>query len=354
MRHLTSAFRIGQTRLASDKTGSTKFSLRKLNSTCLVGTFCLFVFFNTGCLKSIEPTEKVEIFGKRGIGDGRFQKPRAIAIKDDELFVVDMTARIQVHNTKGEFVRSWRTPAWKSGKPCGLSFSQDGLLMVADTHYYRVLFYTSEGDLVEERTIGGETGRGPGEFCFVTDAIQDSQGNYYVAEYGDYDRIQKFDSEGNYLFEWGGHGSELGQFLRPQGITIDENDFLWVADACNHRIQVFDATGDSPEIVKVWGENGFNVGQLRYPYDLWLDGEDHLYIAEFGNNRIQKFTRDGESLGTWGGPGKEPGQLFQPWALCVDQRGFIHVLDTYNHRVQSFNWDEQVIILPATKLETSP
>ncbi len=298
----------------------------------------------SGCQDSVPPSDSVVVYGRRGLGDARFQKPRAIAIDDeDQIYIVDMTARIQVHQVGGEFQRSWRTPEFKDGKPCGLSFSNDGLIMVADTHYYRVLFFTKTGELVESRTIGGVNGRGPGEFGFVTDVVQDTQGNYYVAEYGDYDRIQKFDAAGKFLFEWGGHGSEPGDFLRPQGITIDERDFIWVADASNHRIQVFDATGDSAIFIQSWGTPGSEVGQLRYPYDLWLDGKGHIYVSEFGNNRIQKFTLDGKSLGTWGGPGREPGQLHQPWGMCIDSRGMIHVLDSYNHRVQSFFWNEQPI-----------
>ena len=306
----------------------------------LTGALAVF----SGCQDVVPTSKDVVIYGKRGLGDGRFQKPRAVAIDEkNQIFTVDMTARIQVHTADGEFLRSWRTPAFKNGKPCGLSFSNDGLLMVADTHYYRVLFFSKEGELVESRTIGGTNGRNPGEFGFVTDVVQDSQGNYYVSEYGDYDRIQKFDSDGNFLFQWGGHGEAPGEFLRPQCITLDEQDRIWVADASNHRIQVFDATGTEAKLVKIWGEMGTGLGQLRYPYDLWLDGKGHLYVSEFGNNRIQKFTLEGKSLGTWGGPGREPGQLHQPWALAVDTRGMIHVLDSYNHRIQSFFWDEQPI-----------
>ncbi len=306
-----------------------------------------------GCLASPPPIETVQIYGQRGLGDGRFQKPRAIAVDDqDNIYVVDMTARIQVFDRDGKFLRSWRTPDFINGKPCGLSFSNDGLLMVADTHYYRLLFFTRDGELLPERTIGGVNGRGPGEFGFVTDSVQDSHGNYYVSEYGDYDRIQKFDQNGKFLFEWGGHGTEPGHFLRPQGITIDDRDFIWVADASNHRIQVFDATGDSAKLIQSWGEQGPEVGQLRYPYDLWLDGKGHLYVAEFGNNRIQKFTLDGKSLGTWGGPGRSRGQLHQPWGMCIDSRGMIHVLDSYNHRIQSFSWDDQPIRMPGRQGES--
>ncbi len=287
-----------------------------------------------------DPANSTMTWGQRGLGDGRFERPRAIAIdRNDRIYIVDMTARIQVFDLDGNFITKWRTPEFKMGKPCGLSISNDGLLMVADTHYHRVLFYTPDGQLVPSRTIGGTAGRGPGEFGFVTEAVQDSQGNYYVGEYGDYDRIQKFDPTGKFLLEWGGHGDQPGEFLRPQGLLIDEYDRLWVADVSNHRIQVFDVTGDDVKLVKVWGEQGTELGQLRYPYNIVFDGQGHIYVCEFGNHRVQKFTLDGQSLGSWGGPGRQLGQLYQPWGICFDRRGMLYVLDSYNHRIQRVDCD---------------
>jgi DNA-binding beta-propeller fold protein YncE len=275
------------------------------------------------------------VWGEHGFGDGEFYRPRAVTIdKDDNLYIVDMTARIQVFTRKGEFLRGWKTPISAQGKPSGLAFARDGTLMVADTHYFRVLFYTPEGKLLPERTIGGVAGFGPGEFNFVTDAIQDSKGNYYVAEYGEYDRIQKFSSEGEFLLQWGGHGDQPGQFMRPQKMDIDGHDRLFVTDACNHRIQIFDVSGDEPKLIKIWGEQGAEPGKLCYPYDLLLDGGGALYVCEFGNHRVQKFTLDGRSLGCWGSHGRREGEFHNPWGLALDSRGSLHVLDTYNHRVQ--------------------
>jgi len=270
-------------------------------------------------------------WGRRGVVDGRLQKPRAMAIDaDDHLYIVDMTARIQVFDTQGNWLRTWRTPTCKNGRPSGLSIGRDGTVLVADTHYFRLLCYTPMGHLEEDRTIGGRNGHSPGEFGFVTDAVQDSSGNSYIAEYGEYDRIQKFTASGEFLLEWGGHGSEPGQFIRPQNLAIDANDQIWVADACNHRIQRFD---DQGRLLAIWGKPGQAPGELYYPYDLALDGHGHIYICEFGNHRVQKFTLDGHSLGCWGAEGRGPGQLYNPWALVCDHHGRVFVLDTNNHRV---------------------
>ncbi len=288
---------------------------------------------STGCIDTGPSTGTLEkVWGRRGLASGRLQKPRAMAIDEkDQLYIVDMTGRIQVFSRDGELLRQWRTPEIKNGKPSGLSFNREGNLLVADTHYFRMLVYTPNGKLLEGQTIGGTCGHGPGEFNFVTDAVQDSKGDYYISEYGEFDRIQKFDSDGNFLLQWGQHGDRPGQFLRPQNLVVDQQDRIWVADACNHRIQVFDSEG---KLLDMWGEHGSELGQLRYPYDLFLDGKGHLYISEFGNHRVQKFTLEGEPKGSWGSAGRQEGHLSQPWALVLDSRGRVHVLDTYNHRVQ--------------------
>lgn len=301
-------------------------------------------------------TGKLErIWGKRGVADGHLQKPRAAAIDEhDRIYIVDMLARIQVFDTDGNLLRKpQRTPEFRVGKPTGLSIDPEGNLMVADTHYYRVLRYSPEGELLTDRTIGGTKGQGEGEFGLVTDAVVDSKGNTYVSEYGDFDRIQKFSPEGKFLLQWGGHGEERGQFRRPQNMAIDDQDRIWVVDACNHRVQVFDTEGNCLEM---WGSYGNELGQLSYPYDIILTA-DTVYICEFGNHRIQKFElnvakrpsektpgawdengQGRESLGSWGEAGHGDGKLHNPWAMVRDSRGRIHVIDTNHHRVQRIHF----------------
>jgi sugar lactone lactonase YvrE len=255
--------------------------------------------------------------------------------EQDQLYIVDMTARIQVFTPEGEYLRSWKTPESTNGRPTGMSIDRDGNLCVADTHYFRMLVYTPEGRWLEDRTIGGQSGSEPGQFNFVTDIAQDSQGNYYIAEYGEYDRVQKFTRDGRFIMQWGRHGVELGEFIRPQSIVVDHQDHVWVADACNHRIQVFEVTGTEARLVKTWGRQGSALGELNYPYGLQLDGQGHVYLCEFGNHRVQKFTLDGELVGWWGHNGRRDGELCQPWTAQLDSRGRLHVLDSYNHRVQT-------------------
>lgn len=274
------------------------------------------------------------IWGVQGSRDGWLRKPRVAAFDaEDQLYIADLTDRIQVFDREGTYLRGWRMPGLNVDGPSGLTVDRWGRVLVADTHFYRVMVYDRQGRL--QMQIGdGIQGTEPGRFGYPTDVVVDRAGNFYVAEYGENDRIQVFSPEGRWLRQWGGHGYEPGEFLRPRALAIDGNDRIYVADSCNHRIQVFDPQGT---LLAAWGERGAGPGQLSYPYDLAFGPDGSLYVCEYGNARVQKFRPDGTPLGVWGRPGGEPGQLNQPWALAVDGRGAVSVIDSGNHRVQRFH-----------------
>lgn len=310
-----------------------------LSKTDVWGTAALA---STVCHSGCVPQSKVHrepelVWGRRGFSAGRLLKPRAIAINaQDELFIVDMKGHIQVFDIDGNYLRGWRTPIITQGKPTGLGFARDGSLLVADTHYFRMLVYSQTGELDETRTIGGDHGDQPGQFHFVTDVVEGPNGHFYIGQYGQIDRIQEFDPQGKFVRSWGSQGSEPEQFSRPQALAFDSSGLLWVADACNHRIQVFDLSGSKPQLERMWGQPGNQVGELNCPYGLDFDSQGNLLLAEFGNHRVQRFSREGKSLEAWGGVGAAPGLFQRPWALITDSRRNVHVLDSENHRVQRF------------------
>lgn len=273
------------------------------------------------------------VWGIHGTRDGWLQKPRVAAFDaDDHLYIADLTDRIQVFDRDGTFLRAWRMPALNVDGPSGLTVDPLGRVLVADTHFYRVMIYDQYGELI--RQIGdGVQSTEPGRFGYPTDAVLDSAGNFYVAEYGENDRIQVFDRDGKWLRQWGGYGYEPGEFRRPRALAIDAQDHIYVADSCNHRIQVFDTTG---KLLRMWGERGSAPGEMSYPYDIAIGPDGSIYVCEYGNQRVQKFRPDGTPLGTWGSPGLGPGQLNGPWALAVDRSGAVSVIDSDNHRVQRF------------------
>ena len=57
-----------------------------------------------------------------------------------------------------------------------------------------------------------------------------------------------------------------------------------VCEYGNNRIQWFNAEGES---IGVYGEAGRHLGQLAYPWGVTIDAHQHVYVVDAGNNRIQ-------------------------------------------------------------------
>ena len=288
--------------------------------------------FLSGCNRS-DPAEAPTVlrhFGQTGRGQVQFIYPRAITVApDDTLFIVDKTARVQHLSGQGQYLGGWTMPKFATGKPVGISCGPSGRVYVADTHYHRVMIYSTDGKLLGQF---GSYGTGPGQFIYPTDLAVGPDGRLFVSEYGGNDRISIFSAEGEFIRAFGSLGPNENQFDRPSGLCIDrKGKVLYVADACNHRIVKYDLDG---KLLGTIGSVGRSVGQLRYPYDVNLLDDGTLLVCEYGNNRVQRFSGRGKSLGVWGTPGRQVGQLCYPWGAAADSLGQVFSLDSGNDRVQ--------------------
>ena len=69
-------------------------------------------------------------------------------------------------------------------------------------------------------------------------AVDNRDGSVLVCE-GVSNMIYKYDRNGHQLCAWGGPGAGPGQFSRPSDLDVDMRGWVYVADAGNHRVQVF-------------------------------------------------------------------------------------------------------------------
>lgn len=293
-------------------------------------TILLLALMSFGCDPApLTDTGVIGVFGSVGLGPGSFHYPRAITVDPvGSLFVVDKSGRVQRFSADGVYQTSWRMPDTSAGFPVGLSHHPDGRIFVADTHCHRISVFDRDGN---PAGAFGSVGTGDAEFLLPTDVTFDAAGNIYVSEYGGNDRISVWSSDITFIKHLGFESIAGARLSRPSGIDIDDEQTLWIADACNHRIIRLSLDG---EVLTVFGSFGDAPGQMRYPYDLCVTPEQTLLVCEYEGNRLQWFHKDGRSLRTWGHAGRHPGELFAPWGACVGPGGRLYIVDSLNNRVQ--------------------
>ena len=162
---------------------------------------------------------------------------------------------------------------------------------------------------------------------------RDPAGNIYVTDTGN-DRVQKFDSSGNFISQWGIPGSGPGQLDNPAGIAVDPaSGAVYVADVGNNRIQKFTSAG---MFVTAWGTSGSGLGQLNGAYGVAVDSAGNVFVADTGNARVQWFTSTGTFIDTVGAPGTGEGQFTSPIDVEVGSGDAVYVLDRAANRYQRF------------------
>lgn len=282
--------------------------------------------------------ESVRAIGTRGAGVGQLNKPRSVAVDaQDNLYVVDMTGRVQKFSSNGVFLLSWQMPQTDLGKPKGMCRDTAGNIVVLEPHYARVNHYSPAGKLVAQ---WGTHGTNAGMLSVPRAVAVNTRDEVFITEYQQAERVQKFvwdhsaqklGAEPKWVMSFGRVGAGPGEFNRPEGICVDTQGQVYVADSCNHRIQVFTSDG---KFIRAYGKPGKGPGELSYPYDICVDSLGRQYVCEFGNSRIQVFDTQGNSVEIIGGPGGEPGRFSNPWGVALDSAGNLYVADSQNHRVQ--------------------
>ena len=137
------------------------------------------------------------------------------------------------------------------------------------------IYAVTNGTAVSVFTANGTVIRQFGTNLNISGIAVDSETNIYVLDNTATNRIKKFGSTGNFLFEFGRAGTGETN-INPTGgyspIAIDPLDLIYVADSGNHRVQVFDKTGGQ---VRHWGGN-----------DLFFFGNTFVALAALPNGNI--------------------------------------------------------------------
>ncbi len=251
--------------------------------------------------------------------------------------------------------------------PCGMAFDASGSLYFADSGNHRIRKINTDG--IISNVVGYAYGGFGGDDAaavdahvyFPTDVALDTQGNLFIADYGNH-RVRKVDTSGKITTYAGGAAGFAGdgaeaakaQFNSPIAISIDRNNNLYISDYLNQRIRKISSSG-SVSTVAGSGTGGFKgdngaatSADVYYPRGLASDSGGNLVIADMYNQRVRRINSSG-SIATVAGNGAfqfggDSGQALQaqmnqPSAAVMDRSGNLYIADTANHRVRKVGTD---------------
>lgn len=221
-------------------------------------------------------------WGELGSGDDQIDGPSGLAFDaDDNLFVVDHQNNRIVKVTKsGTQVSSFGEAGSGDGQfnlPWGIAIDSSGNIHVSDWANDRVQKFSSDGAFI---ATFGSSGSGDGQFNKPAGVAVDSDGNIYVADWGN-ERVQVLDSDGGFVASLRGEATDSAQandFLR---INIEEAAARASSDLEPNLDFMNDPHEESWHVEKYfWAPTGVTI-----------DNQDRLYVTESNRHRLQMYVR---------------------------------------------------------------
>ncbi|OIQ27071.1 MAG: hypothetical protein BM564_13465 [Bacteroidetes bacterium MedPE-SWsnd-G2] len=241
----------------------------------------------------------------------------------------------EIDSKTGEILKSWGKNLFVM--PHRVEVDSQDNIWVADCGLHQVFKFDVNGNLLMTLGEARVSGNDSEHFNLPTDIAVTADGSFYVSDgYGN-SRVIKFSKEGDYLFEWGQFGNGKGEFKIPHGIDLDSEGNVYVADRENNRIQKFDSKGN---FIALWQNQV--TDQL---YSVTIDNDsNHLFGIDYAivdNNVVKgsdifRFDLDTNLQVQFGRSGHYEGSVTRYHDIQIDNENSIYVTDILGDRIQKF------------------
>lgn len=228
--------------------------------------------------------------------------------------------------------------------PTGLTADDTGNVFVSSS-WDKVIYRITPAGV---KTVFASGFSNPGGLNF------DGVGNLYVADQGS-NQIKMITPSGVLTVIAGtGQASAIdgnvnvATFYRPDGVAVDNQFNIYVADAGNNKIRKITPAG----VVSTFAGSGLpgsvdgngTNARLYYPTGITIDPNNNLYVADYRNYQVRKITPNGDvttlagggNIGNTNGVGK--GASFNsPIMLAFDKLGNLFVTDFNNNLIRKIS-----------------
>ena len=218
--------------------------------------------------------------------------PRSIArLSTGELVVVDCgNDRIVVLTAEGTWKRAFGMSGNKDGefnKPRGVLVLGDDRILVCDTDNCRVQLFEPNGRHLKSV---GVKGNGERQFLYPLNAAVSPSGEEIAITDSDNFRVQFFDVNLKYIGEIGkeedpSRNKRKCKLLTPSGIAYDGAGNLIVSEMNGHCLRVFSA---EKQLLSTIGSAGqYESGLFLKPRGVTVDEDGTIYVADTENKSIK-------------------------------------------------------------------
>jgi predicted membrane-bound mannosyltransferase/sugar lactone lactonase YvrE len=189
----------------------------------------------------------LKMWGTFGQGSQQdaFYGPRGIAVDaQGRVYVVDTgNKRIVVFDADGNYVTQFGTagldPA-QFDEPVGIAIDSQGVIYITDTWNQRIQSFTASADgltftPLKQWDVVGWNGQSLDNKPFIA---VDNKGYVFITDPEGY-RVIEYTTDGQLVQTWGDYGTDATTFGIAAGIAVDPEGHIWVTDAGNNRIMRF-------------------------------------------------------------------------------------------------------------------
>ncbi len=231
-------------------------------------------------------------WGEFGTAPGQFNEPWGLAVDGEFVYVADTwNHRIQKFTLNGGFVGTFGQSGSIDGGEAslGLFFGPrsvvllaDNRLLVTDTGNHRMQVLTRDGEFLQQ--VGG-FGNQPGQMNEPVGLATALDGTIYLADTWN-GRIQQFLPELFPIFEWRVEAWTGQSINNKPYLATDSLGRVYVTDPEGYRVLIFNPAG---EYLARFGQFGADMNSLGLPNGIAIDAQNNIYIADAGNHRLLKF-----------------------------------------------------------------
>lgn len=265
-------------------------------------------------------------YGGQGPADGGFNEPSGAAVGSNDTYVADsVNQRIQKFTTStGAFEQVIGHRGWLATDLLGMNWPRDvtlnstsNTIWVADTKNNRLTQFNTQGNPTGNKM--GKLGSGTDQLHWPF-AIDSAGADVIVADTFN-NRIERWNTS-TLTTTW---TSAAGIVKGPKDLTVVGNT-VYVADTLDNRVVELDATTGA--LIK-------SFGSLHNPQGIAVDGNGNIWVADTNQNKLVEFSPAGSVLQTFGSLGSQHGQFNMPTKLEISGTT-LYVCDTFNNRVEEY------------------